>query len=132
MFAEVAINLVLKQPPLNPNIVYMWEWFEESKEYILILEYPHPCKSLRLFLKNNRPRLNESQARDLMFQAVHAAKHCLDRGVFHCSIKPDNILVNTETMELKLIDFSGSRIVKSSGHAREHLGELAFCVYSKL
>lgn len=60
-----------------------------------------------------------------MSQAVLAAKHCLDRGVFHRSIKPDNMLVNTETMELKRIDFrlTVSRIVKSSVHTREHLGE---------
>ncbi|XP_058613143.1 serine/threonine-protein kinase pim-2-like isoform X2 [Onychostoma macrolepis] len=122
VFEEVAINLLMKQPPLSPYIVYMLEWFEEEDDYILILEYPRPCKSLRRFLNDNRPRLYESLARGLMIQAVLGAKHCLDREVFHCSIKEDNMLVNTLTMELKLIDFGGSCLVNPSGFENGHLG----------
>ncbi len=118
----------MKQPPLSPHIVYMLEWFEEEDDYILILEYPRPCKSLHRFLNDNRPRLNESLARGLMIQAVLGAKHCLDREVFHCSIKEDNMLVNTSTMELKLIDFGGSCLIIPSGFENGHLGELAFCL----
>ncbi|XP_043116406.1 serine/threonine-protein kinase pim-3-like [Puntigrus tetrazona] len=54
-----------------------------------------------------------------MRQAVLAAKHCLDRGVFHRDIKSDNILVNTETLQLKLIDFGCGKLLETSEELKE-------------
>ncbi|XP_016363078.1 serine/threonine-protein kinase pim-2-like [Sinocyclocheilus anshuiensis] len=116
LFAEVALNLLLKRPPLSPYIVHMLEWFEEDDRYILILEYPQPCKDLLKFMVNNMQLLDESQTRSLMYQAVLGAKHCLDRGVFHRDIKLNNFLINTKTNQVKLIDFGCSDLVKSSGY----------------
>ncbi|RXN09755.1 cytochrome b5 reductase 4 [Labeo rohita] len=113
LLAEVALNLVVREPPRSPYIVQMYEWFEQHYRYILIMEYPHPCETL-LSLTMRKGYLEEAVARGLMRQAVLAAKHCLDRGVFHCDIKPDNILVNTETMQLKLIDFGCGKLFKTS------------------
>ncbi|KAL0159121.1 hypothetical protein M9458_047197, partial [Cirrhinus mrigala] len=116
LFAEVAMNLLLKRPPLSPYIVHMLEWFEEEDRFILILEYPQPCKDLLKFMVNNMQRVNESQIRSLMYQAVLGAKHCLDRGVFHRDIKLNNFLVNTNTNQVKLIDFGCGDLVKPSGY----------------
>ncbi|XP_016369144.1 serine/threonine-protein kinase pim-2-like [Sinocyclocheilus rhinocerous] len=122
LFAEVALNLLLKRPPLSPYIVHMLEWFEEEDRFILILEYPQPCKDLLKFMVNNMQRLDESQTRRLMHQAVLGAKHCLDRGVFHRDIKLNNFLINTKTNQVKLIDFGCSDLVKSSGYLGDFTG----------
>lgn len=106
----------------------MLEWFEEDDRFILILEYPQHCKDLLKFMVNNMQRVNESQTRSLMYQAVLGAKHCLDRGVFHRDIKLNNFLINTKTNQVKLIDFGCSDLVKTSGYLGEFTGELAFCV----
>ncbi len=124
----MALNLLLKRPPLSPYIVHMLEWFEEDDRFILILEYPQHCKDLLKFMVNNMHRVNESQTRSLMYQAVLGAKHCLDRGVFHRDIKLNNFLINTKTNQVKLIDFGCSDLVKTSGYLGEFTGELAFCV----
>uniref|UniRef100_A0A8C1VJJ5 non-specific serine/threonine protein kinase n=1 Tax=Cyprinus carpio TaxID=7962 RepID=A0A8C1VJJ5_CYPCA len=116
LFAEVALNLLLKRPPLSPYIVHMLEWFEEDDRFILILEYPQPCKDLLKFMLNNMQLLDESQTRRLMYQAVLGAKHCLDRGIFHRDIKLNNFLINTKTNQVKLIDFGCGDLVKSSGY----------------
>ncbi|RXN28274.1 serine threonine- kinase pim-2-like protein [Labeo rohita] len=116
LFVEVAMNLLLKRPPLSPYIVHMLEWFEEEDRFILILEYPQPCKDLLKFMVNNMQRVNEAQIRSLMYQAVLGAKHCLDRGVFHRDIKLNNFLVNTNTNQVKLIDFGCGDLVKPSGY----------------
>uniref|UniRef100_A0A671LCN8 non-specific serine/threonine protein kinase n=1 Tax=Sinocyclocheilus anshuiensis TaxID=1608454 RepID=A0A671LCN8_9TELE len=94
----------------------MLEWFEEEDRFILILEYPQPCKDLLKFMVNNMQRVNESETRRLMYQAVLGAKHCLDRGVFHRDIKLNNFLINTKTNQVKLIDFGCGDLVKSSGY----------------
>ncbi|XP_043081294.1 serine/threonine-protein kinase pim-1-like [Puntigrus tetrazona] len=123
LLMEVALNLLLKKAPLSPNIVYMLEWFEEEDQHILILEHPRPCLTLLgLRLDCKHRTLDETQARGLMFQAVLAAKHCIDQGVFHRDIKPSNVLVNTETMEVKLIDFGSGDLVKQSGYQYEFRG----------
>ncbi|XP_052450256.1 uncharacterized protein LOC128011650 [Carassius gibelio] len=128
LFAEVALNLLLKRPPLSPYIVHMLEWFEEDDQFILILEYPQPCKDLLKFMVNNMQRVNESQTRRLMYQAVLGAKHCLDRGVFHRDIKLNNFLINTNTNQVKLIDFGCGDLVKTSGYLGDFTGEFdAFC-----
>ncbi|XP_026115512.1 serine/threonine-protein kinase pim-2-like [Carassius auratus] len=116
LLAEVALNLLLKRPPLSPYIVHMLEWFEEDDRFILILEYLQPCKDLLRFTLNNMQLLDESQTRRLMYQAVLAAKHCLDRGVFHRDIKLNNFLINTKTNQVKLIDFGCGDLFISSGY----------------
>ncbi|XP_043117314.1 serine/threonine-protein kinase pim-3-like [Puntigrus tetrazona] len=97
----------------------MHDWFVQHYRYILILEYPHPCETLLSFALRNGGYLEESVARGLMRQAVLAAKHCLDRGVFHRDIKSDNILVNTETLQLKLIDFGCGKLLETSEELKE-------------
>lgn len=42
---------------------------------------------------------------DFMLQVVEAARHCYSRRVFHRDIKAENLLFNTDTMDVKLIDF---------------------------
>ncbi|KAK2903437.1 hypothetical protein Q8A67_008150 [Cirrhinus molitorella] len=108
LLLEVAINAIVCAPPKSPHIVEMIEWFDEPDRYVIVMEYPHPCETLLAFRMRHRSRLDESMARCLMRQAVLAAKHCIERGVLHNDIKTDNILVNTETLQLKLIDFSCS------------------------
>uniref|UniRef100_A0A8C1W012 non-specific serine/threonine protein kinase n=1 Tax=Cyprinus carpio TaxID=7962 RepID=A0A8C1W012_CYPCA len=122
LLMEVALNLLLKRAPLSPNIVYMLEWFEEEDQHILIMEYPRPCHNLKTLLKYNHHKLDETPARSLMFQAALAAKHCIDQGVFHRDIKLNNLLLNTRTMEVKLIDFGCGDLVKNSGYQYEFRG----------
>ncbi len=55
-------------------------------------------------------------ARLVMWQATHAAHKCIQRGVFHRDIKLDNLLVNPETLEIKLIDFGCRCLLRESGY----------------
>nr|XP_055073130.1 uncharacterized protein LOC129453098 [Misgurnus anguillicaudatus] len=114
LYSEVAFNLMLLKPEKSPYIVEMLDWFEEKDRYIIILEFPERCMDLFDFAYINGGRLSETQARQLMRQAVLASMHCVDRGVIQMDLKPSNILVKIDTMELKLIDFGICRIVERS------------------
>lgn len=129
LFVEVALNLLLNQPPLSPYIVHMLDWFEEPDQFILVMEYSQPSKELFKFFVKEKP--SESQARSLMYQAVLGAKHCLDQGVLHRDIKLDNYVINTETNQVKLIDFGCGDIVKDDYNG-QFIGELDFFVTSPL
>ncbi len=52
-----------------------------------------------------------------MRQLVLAVQHCIDHGIFHNDIHADNILVNTDTLELKLIDFGAAYLLDSAGYS---------------
>ncbi|CAM4682623.1 unnamed protein product [Leuciscus chuanchicus] len=100
----------------------------QEDEYILILEYPQPCKDLQRLVVSNVLRMNESVARDLMYQAVLGAKHCFDRGVFHRDMKLNNFLINTTTNQVKMIDFGSGDLLKCD-YFGEFTGQLAFLCY---
>ncbi|XP_073668575.1 uncharacterized protein [Paramisgurnus dabryanus] len=124
LVAEVAINLLLLKPKKSPHIVEMLDWFTEDHEHILVLENPAPCVTLTKFIRDKR-RISEELARDFMHQAILGAKDCFRRGVYHGDIKLDNILINTDTLKLKLIDFGVSKLTKACtvhGVDKEKLG----------
>lgn len=49
-----------------------------------------------------------------MRQVVQAARHCCDCGVLHRDIKGENILINTDTLQVKLIDFGCGDLLKNT------------------
>ncbi|XP_055061406.2 uncharacterized protein [Misgurnus anguillicaudatus] len=115
LYSEVVINLMLLKPKKSPFIVEMLDWFEEEHQHIIVFEFPHPCMDLLEFVQSSGGCLTEVMARHLMRQAVLALMHCVDSGVYHGDLKLDNILVNTDSMDVKLIDFGVSEPVISFG-----------------
>ncbi|KTG34219.1 hypothetical protein cypCar_00024408 [Cyprinus carpio] len=70
----------------------------------MVMERPVPCMDLKSFVKLHRERLDEGTARMVMRKATEDANVCIKHGVFHRDIKMENLLVNQDTMEVKLID----------------------------
>lgn len=103
---------ILCKPPRCENVLELLEWFDMGNFYILVLERPVPSIDLRAFraiLKNHR--LPEFSAREVTRQLVQAIRHCFERGVLHEDIRADNILLNTETLETRLIDFGCGKLM---------------------
>nr|XP_009294799.1 serine/threonine-protein kinase pim-2 [Danio rerio] len=96
--------LKLKRPPLCTYVIEMYDWFNEPGYISIVMEYPKPCEALRDCIRN-RGKLEEPVACRLVRQIVLAVKHCFDNGIVHNDLHPGNILVNTETWQIKLIDF---------------------------
>lgn len=121
--------LKLSEPPLSPNVIQLYDWFEDLHCFALIMEYPQPCKTLMDCLHEVYPGyMSEKTACDLMFQAVNATKYCIDRGVFHSDLHPANILVCGDSWQLKLIDFGcGQLFSGATCKSSEYQGELPVC-----
>lgn len=51
-----------------------------------------------------------------MWQVIHAANICCEHGVFHRDIKLENLLVNPDTLEVKLINFRCRTLMKDSAY----------------
>ncbi|XP_043118431.1 serine/threonine-protein kinase pim-2-like [Puntigrus tetrazona] len=113
---EVALTAMANQGPDSSNIIKLLDWQDQLEQYIMVLERPSPCVDMHLFWKDHGKLLSEGVARHFMRQIVDAAAACCSRGVFHRDIKMPNLLVNTETLEVKLIDFGCGDLLKSSSY----------------
>ncbi|XP_036436134.1 serine/threonine-protein kinase pim-1-like [Colossoma macropomum] len=113
---EVALLQIMSRPPICNTVIQLIEWFDEPDRYILILERPDPCKSLDGFLQDYGGYVTEDMARGIMWQSVVAALQCSKRGVLHRDIKLENLLINLDTLAVKLIDFGCGDLIKKSGY----------------
>ncbi|KAL1271503.1 hypothetical protein QQF64_030519 [Cirrhinus molitorella] len=112
---EIGLTLMANQGPSMPQIIKLLDWQDDPDHYVMVLERPMPSMSLLSFMKPRR-RLVEGMARHFMRQVIEAAKICCERGVFHRDIKLENLLVNPDTLEVKLIDFGCGTLMKDSAY----------------
>jgi len=87
-----------------PGVIKLIDYFERSDSFIYIMEKPFNCKDLFDYI-TEKDILGEQLASKFFKQVIETIIACHDKGVVHRDIKDENILVNTATGELKLIDF---------------------------
>ncbi len=100
--------------PSAPQIIQLLDWQEETDHYIMVMERPLPCMDLLSLMELHGGTLDEGTAQHVMRQVIRATKVCCDNGVLHRDIKPENLLVNQDTMEVKMIDFVCGAFMKKS------------------
>ncbi|XP_021322142.2 serine/threonine-protein kinase pim-3 [Danio rerio] len=113
---EVALTLLANQGPSCKNIIQLLDWEDHHDQYIMVLERPSPCMDMHLFWLHYDRVFYEEMARYFMRQVIDAAVVCCSRGVFHRDIKMSNLLVNVETLEVKLIDFGCGDLLRTSSY----------------
>uniref|UniRef100_A0A671SAQ4 Serine/threonine-protein kinase n=1 Tax=Sinocyclocheilus anshuiensis TaxID=1608454 RepID=A0A671SAQ4_9TELE len=121
---EVALMTRVNSAPVCPSVLKLLEWFDHPGRYVMILERPDPCQDLHRFCEENGC-LDESQAKKVLLQLIDALKHCESRGVFHRDVKPQNLLICTDTSEIKLLDFGCGHLLKDSEY-KEFAGTLSY------
>uniref|UniRef100_A0A8C9VCN6 non-specific serine/threonine protein kinase n=1 Tax=Scleropages formosus TaxID=113540 RepID=A0A8C9VCN6_SCLFO len=119
---EVAMMKLVNAAPASPYVLNLIEWFDMTLKYALVLERPQACQSLTHFCKVQGGKLMEEQARPVMQQVIKALRHCQDRGVVHRDLKPPNLLIQPETLQVKLIDF-GSAILLKDAEGQKIVGQ---------
>ncbi|XP_043096631.1 serine/threonine-protein kinase pim-2-like [Puntigrus tetrazona] len=102
---EVALLILANEGPTVKEIIQLLDWRVEADHYMLVMERPMPCEELNWFLLRQVVTLKEDVARVIMQQVTFAAQTCCRRGVLHRDIKMENILINPDTLRVKLIDF---------------------------
>ncbi|CAM4534913.1 unnamed protein product [Leuciscus chuanchicus] len=113
---EIGLLILANKGPWVPQIIQLLDWVEEPEQYIMVLELPTPCENLFEFLDRHKGTLEENVVKAIMKQATLAAQACCQRGVLHRDIKLENLLINPDTLEVKLIDFGCGEILTNAGY----------------
>lgn len=106
----------------HPNIVKMYEFFEDEKRYYLVTEI---CKGGELFDEVlQRGKFSERDAAVLLKQVLSCVNYCHKNNIVHRDLKPENILLelNKEFDQIKIIDFGTSLVYDPSKPLDEKLG----------
>ncbi|XP_016323066.1 CBL-interacting protein kinase 18-like [Sinocyclocheilus anshuiensis] len=123
---EVALTVLANQGTSCRHIIELLDWQDHLDQYIMVLEQPSPCMDMHDFWLHYDGLFSEGMARHFMQQVIDAAAVCCSRGVLHRDIKMPNLLVNIETLEVKLIDFGCGDLLKSTLY-KTYSGTSRYC-----
>ncbi|MGN1403470.1 MAG: extracellular solute-binding protein [Ruminococcus sp.] len=104
-FIEEAQNMA--QFSSHPNIVNVYEYFEENNTAYIVMEYLDGI-CLDDFLKEHSGKLPVAETVHLVEMICHALKDIHKKGIIHRDIAPDNIMVSPDG-NIKLFDFGAAR-----------------------
>ena len=107
-----------------PGVVRLIDFYDRGDYFLYIMEYSPSCRDLFDFISQKGP-LEENFARELFKQVVDIVIHCYQLGVVHRDIKDENLIIDTNTGKLKLIDF-GSGAFRQEEPYTEFDGEYFF------
>lgn len=73
-------------------------------------------------------RLPERTAKFLIYQILVALRHLHSRNIVHCDLKPENVLLSTDSPfpQLKLCDFGFARIIGEKSFRKSVVGTPAY------
>ena len=101
---EIDILLKVK----HANIVEIKEVFESDDYFIFIMDKFGKGMDLFDFLQDHE-KLSEPEARCIFRQVLSAVEHLASQNLVHGDIKDENIIIDQETQQIKLIDFGSNK-----------------------
>ena len=127
---EIEIMSILN----HPNICKLYEVYEDSKFFYLIIEYCEGGELLdRITKKQKEGKLyTEKEAAVIFRQLIEAIEYIHEIGVIHRDLKPENILFSTkyENSPIKIIDFGISKkVTKNDPNKKIKLSSKVGTVY---
>jgi len=108
----MEIYLLYKLAHLS-GIAHLLDFYEKQDSCVIVLERFSPCKDLFDHI-TEQGALDEATVRDYFRQIVTTMRDMHEAGVVHRDIKDENILLNTATGQLKIIDFGSGAELKDT------------------
>ena len=121
--AEIEILKICQ----HPNIIKLYDIFENSEYFYIIMEY---CSGGDLFsyIEKRNFKLPEKKTCEIIFKLCRALYYIHSYGIVHRDLKPENILMtdDTENADIRLLDFGLSKILGPDEMCDEPYGTLSY------
>ena len=112
----------------HPNIIKLYETFENSEYFYIIMEY---CSGSDLFsyIEKSKFKLTEKKSCEIIFKLCRALYYIHSYGIIHRDLKPENILMtdNSSKADIRILDFGLSKILGPDETCNEPYGTLSYC-----
>merc|ERR1712098_320074 len=105
---EVALMQHLQDVP---GVIRIIDYFDMQDTFYIVMERFN-SKDLFDFITEQGP-LPEPLAKDIFKQVVKTVTCCHKKGVVHRDIKDENILIDLNTLKIKLIDFGSGAFMEN-------------------
>lgn len=122
----IEISLLKRSSDVQ-GVIRLVDYFEQPDSFIVVMERPERMKDLFDHI-TECGSLDEQDARSLFCHIVKTTIALHDAGIVHRDIKDENILVNPESHDIRLIDF-GSGTFLHDGVYHDFEGELTDILY---
>lgn len=101
--AEILMEFKLLRELDHPNILRLIEIFRDEQSLCLVTEL---CKGSNLIEAiKKRDNFSEQEVAFIIWQLLLAVNYCHKKDICHRDIKMDNILLEEESLNVKLLDF---------------------------
>lgn len=110
----------------HPNIVKLYEYYEDERHFHLITEY---IKGGHLFkYLSNHETLSERTAAHFMLQLLRAVNYCHKKNICHRDLKPENLVLERQAHDsnLKVIDFGLAHTYDPHSKLTQKLGTATY------
>ena len=98
---------------ISKTVVKPIAWFEKRSSFVLVMEKVQNAIDLWEF-SNTFGAIPENAAVKIFSQIFKCAEKLHNGGIVHRDFKDENILINPETLEIKVIDFGCAEKIKEN------------------
>ncbi|KAK3600915.1 hypothetical protein CHS0354_013295 [Potamilus streckersoni] len=125
--AQLKNEVAILQNLHHPGVVNLEKMFETPERIFVVME-KLKGDMLEMILSSPKGRLSERVTKFLISQVLMALKHLHSRHIVHCDLKPENVLLSSETAfpQVKLCDFGFARIIGEKSFRRSVVGTPAY------
>jgi serine/threonine protein kinase len=99
----------------HPGVIRLVDWYECLDSFILIMERPERAVDLFDYIREVG-RINETEAARIFSSVLDATQHIMACGVVHRDLKDENIIMNRDTGEAKIIDFGCGTLLRENAY----------------
>jgi cell division control protein CDC15 len=97
----------------HPNIIRVLDFCTFPQGVVLVMDF-FDGQSLKALMHDRRPcGLTETTSRGLFTALMRAVDHLHQNGIIHRDVKADNVLVDAQMIDLRLVDFNTAQRVAS-------------------